>query len=197
MARKRIFVLDGHPAETSLTGTFARDYADAATAAGHEVRVAHLSALDFDTDFGAGSYASPKPLEPALAAIAADIAWCEHVVLATPMWWGGIPAKLKGLFDRVLLPGHAFDTRRTNALGMPAPLLGGRTGRILLTSDTPGWSLRLAYGNAIVRQLRHQVFGFVGIRPARVSHFSGASHPRTGMVDRWRGQVRRIGRSAA
>ena len=37
MTPKRIFVLNGHPAETSLNRTLAEAYADAARAAGHEV----------------------------------------------------------------------------------------------------------------------------------------------------------------
>ncbi|MDN3719732.1 NAD(P)H-dependent oxidoreductase [Roseibium salinum] len=34
--------------------------------------------------------------------------WCEHFVVVHPLWWGGLPAKLKGVFDRILLPGMAF-----------------------------------------------------------------------------------------
>ena len=36
MTRKRIFVLNGHPAETSLTGALAAAYVEAARAAGHD-----------------------------------------------------------------------------------------------------------------------------------------------------------------
>ena len=32
-----------------------------------------------------------------------SLTWAEHVVLILPMWWGGLPAKTKGLFDRTLL----------------------------------------------------------------------------------------------
>jgi putative NADPH-quinone reductase len=33
----------------------------------------------------------------------------EAVVLVYPAWWYGMPAMLKGYFDRVWLPGVAFD----------------------------------------------------------------------------------------
>lgn len=197
MTPKRIFILDGHPAETSLSHTLTEAYAASARKAGHEVRVTHLHDLDFDLDYGFGGYQNSKPLEPVLERLLDDLEWSEHVVLAAPMWWGGVPAKLKGLFDRALLPGRAYDTRNTTMFGLPKPMLTGRTGRIILTSDTPGWFMRIAYGNALLRQLKSQVLGFIGVTPARVAYFAGASHPKPGVVDRWIGKVSRIGAAAA
>ena len=43
MNKKRIFILNGHPAEVSLSKKLAETYADAAIAAGHEVRITHLN----------------------------------------------------------------------------------------------------------------------------------------------------------
>jgi NAD(P)H dehydrogenase (quinone) len=193
MTSKRIFILNGHPAESSLNRTLAESYADAARAAGHEVRLTHLNDLAFDPDYGFGGYENQKTLEPQLEQVLDDIAWSEHVVLTTPMWWGGLPAKLKGLFDRAFLPGRTFNTRKTDWMGMPTPMLSGRTGRVIITSDTPSWFMRWAYRNAMVRQLRDQILGFVGIKPARFTYFSGASHPKSGLVERWIAEVERSG----
>lgn len=197
MKPKRIYVLNGHPAESSLNRSLAEAYAEAARDAGHEVRVTHLHDLTFDPDYEYGGYENHKPLEPGLERVLEDIQWSEHLVLTTPMWWGGLPAKLKGLFDRAFLPGRTFSTRDTNWLGLPAPMLGGRTGRVIVTSDTPGWFLHWVYRNAMLRQLRDQILGFVGIRPARITHFSGASHPKAGAVERWTQKMREIGALAA
>lgn len=194
---KRIFILNGHPAAQSLSRSLAEAYAGAARAAGHEVRTTHLHDLEFDADFEFGGYRAIKPLEPGLEATLADLEWAEHVVVLSPMWWGGLPGKLKGLFDRILLPGRAFDTRNLNAMGMPSPMLTGRSGRVIVTSDTPGWFLRFAYANAMLRQLRDQILGFIGIKPAKITYFAGASHPKEGLVERWMDQVARIGRAAA
>lgn len=197
MTGKRIFVLNGHPAAESLTGSVAQSYADAARKSGHDVRVVNLHDLEFDPDYGFGGYVNQKPLEPDLEAVLADIEWSEHVVVATPMWWGGLPAKLKGLFDRALLPGRTFDTRNTTKLGLPAPLLTGRTGRVLLLSDTPGWFFRLFYRNAMIVQIRQQILEFVGIKPVKVTQFNGASHPKPGRVERWIKQAAKAGAQAS
>lgn len=196
MTPKRIFILNGHPGETSLNRTLAENYASAARAAGHEVRLTHLHDLSFDPDFEFGGYRTIKPLEPGLEQVIDDITWSEHMVLTTPMWWGGLPAKLKGLFDRVLLPGRAFSTRELDWMGMPTPMLSGRTGRVIMTSDTPGWFMRWIYHNAMLRQLRDQILGFVGIKPARITHFSGASQPKPGLIDQWIARVQGFGANA-
>ena len=193
---KRIYVLNGHPGKMSLSRSLSTAYAEAAQNAGHEVRITHLHDLDFDSDFGNGGYQNTKPLEPALDQVLEDLAWSEHVVLATPMWWGGIPAKLKGLFDRVLLPGRTFDTRK-KSFGLPTPMLGGRTARVILTSDTKSWLLRFVYHNAILNQLRCQIFSFVGIKPTRFTQFADASHPNEQTVTRWLSAVRHLGTKAA
>lgn len=197
MTGKRIYILNGHPGETSLSKLFCEDYAQAATKAGHEIRISHLNDLDFDPDFGSGDYKKQKPLEPDLKGVMNHLEWSEHVVLLTPMWWGGVPAKLKGLFDRVLLPGTAFDTREKTPLGMPKPLLTGRTARLIMTSDTPNWFFRLVYRNALIRQLRAQIFGFVGIAPLRVTHFSEASAPKPATVEAWSSKVNSLGSNAS
>ncbi|WP_197916764.1 NAD(P)H-dependent oxidoreductase [Thiosulfatihalobacter marinus] len=193
MTPKRIFVLDGHPAASSLTRSLAESYANAARGAGHQVRLTHLHDLEFDPDYGFGGYVNQKPLEPGLEQVLQDIEWAEHVVMATPVWWGGFPAKLKGLIDRAFLPGRTFDTRKTTAIGLPAPLLTGRTGRVLMLSDTPNWVFRLFYRNALMVQLRGQVLGFVGIRPLKITQFAGASHPRDGVVQKWLQRAAAIG----
>lgn len=194
--KKRIFILNGHPAETSLNRAFAETYAKAARAAGHDVRVAHLHDLDFDADFGFAGYKTIKPLEPGLEEVLENIEWSEHVVLTTPMWWGGVPGKLKGLFDRVLLPGRTFDTH-VPAGKMPKPMLTGRTGRVIVTADTPKFLLSLMYRNAMVNQLKGQVFKFVGITPTKITYLAGASHPKEGSVARWMRKISAYGAAAA
>ena len=197
MNTKRIYILNGHPAAQSLNRTLAESYADAARAAGHDVLMTHLHDLDFDPDYGFGGYVNQKPLEAGLEQVLTDIEWAEHVVVTTPMWWGGLPAKLKGLFDRAFLPGRTYSTRETTWLGFPTPMLEGRTGRVIMTSDTPGWFMRWIYKNAMMRQLKDQILGFVGIKPARVTYFSGASHPKDDAVSKWIGTVQQIGAAAA
>lgn len=194
---KRIFILNGHPADTSISRQLAETYANAAVENGHDIRIQHLPDLQFDADFGFGGYSETKPLEPSLESFLDNLKWAEHIVLVTPMWWGGLPAKLKGLIDRTFLPGQTFDTRNKTKTGFPMPMLSGRTARLILTSDTPWWLMLFGYCNALLHQLRKQVFGFVGISPMRVSHFVGASHPKPKQIEWWTKRTRDLGHAAA
>lgn len=193
----RIFVLNGHPAETSLSKELSLTYARTAEANGHELRVTHLQEMQFDSDYGFSGYSQTKPLEPDLEAFVANLQWCEHFVLTTPMWWGGMPSKLKGLFDRALLPGQAFDPRNTNAMGLPAPLLKGRSARVFVTSDTPGWAFSLFYKKAMPRQIKNQILGFIGLKPVKTTLLAPASHPKPQTVARWLSQAEALGAKAA
>jgi hypothetical protein len=57
--------------------------------------------------------------------------------------------------------------------------------------------MRICYGNALFRQIRHQILGFVGIAPARITHFRMASHPSPNDVDGWMRRVKALGQAAA
>ncbi|SMR70961.1 Putative NADPH-quinone reductase (modulator of drug activity B) [Aliiroseovarius halocynthiae] len=190
MTQKRILVLNGHPAETSLNKHLAVQYADAAKAAGHDVRMLHIHDMAFDADYGFGGYKQNKPLEPVLEQFLEDLKWAGHVVIVSPMWWGGLPAKLKGLIDRTFLPGIVFDSR---GKGLPKPLLTGRSARVILTSDSPWWYFRFFLHRPLFWQLRKQILEFVGLKPARVIHFAQASHPTDKQVEKWEHAVAALG----
>ncbi|SDU38114.1 NAD(P)H-dependent oxidoreductase [Stappia sp. ES.058] len=192
MAR-RILVLDGHPGADSLCGAIAQAYAEAAEAAGSEVRVLRLGEMDFDIDMESG-YGSKKPLEPCLEEVQDALTWCEHLAIAHPLWWGGVPAKLKGLFDRVLLPRFAYSYEKGKAL--PTPHLTGRTAEVLVTADTPRWYLYLVIHAPGYRVMRKQILGFCGFRKIRFRTFSpvqgSSEQDRRGFLAR----AARLGRAA-
>ncbi|MEZ5507060.1 MAG: NAD(P)H-dependent oxidoreductase [Gammaproteobacteria bacterium] len=37
-----------------------------------------------------------QPLEPDLQTFQDSIVWAQHLVVVAPVWWGGLPARLKG-----------------------------------------------------------------------------------------------------
>lgn len=82
-------------------------------------------------------YNQVQLLEPDLVQAQADITWAEHLAFVYPIWWGGIPALMKGFFDRIFLPGFAFKYREGKAF--PDKLLKGKTAHLLVTMDTPPW----------------------------------------------------------
>ena len=159
---KRVLVILGHPSIHSFCSALSDCYVASATSAGHEVRVLRLGALRFDPVLHEG-YRQVQPLEPDLLHAQADITWAEHLVLVFPIWWGGVPALLKGFLDRVLLPGFAFKYQKGNPF--PAKLLTGRTAHLLVTMDTPPWYYTWVYRMPGLNQIRKTTLAFCGIKP--------------------------------
>ncbi|WP_412461495.1 NAD(P)H-dependent oxidoreductase [Pseudomonas sp. SC11] len=185
---KRILVVLGHPSSDSFCAALGQTYVQAASEAGHEVRTLDLPALAFDPVLHEG-YRQIQPLEPDLRQAQEQILWAEHLVFVYPIWWGGIPALLKGFFDRVFLPGFAFKYRKDSAF--PEQLLKGRTAHLLVTMDTPPWYYRWVYRMPGLHQMRKTTLAFCGIKPTRTLTFG----PILGSTDiqrqNWLDRVRR------
>ncbi|OZB87947.1 MAG: hypothetical protein B7X41_10735, partial [Microbacterium sp. 14-71-5] len=90
-------VIDGHPDARSLTAALSRRYAEAHG----DARVLALRDLAFDPNLRFG-YRERMTLEPDLVEAREALHAARTVVVATPLWWGSVPALLKGFFDRSL-----------------------------------------------------------------------------------------------
>jgi len=186
---KRILVILGHPSSNSFCGALAERYAQSALRAGHEVRQLFLGKLDFDPVLREG-YQQVQPLEADLRRAQADILWAEHLTLVYPIWWGGVPALLKGFFDRVFLPGFAFKYREGKAF--PDKLLRGRSAHLLVTMDTPPWYYRWIYRMPGLHQIRKTTLAFCGIEPRRTLTFGPILGASEGQREAWLRQAQAI-----
>jgi NAD(P)H dehydrogenase (quinone) len=160
MKAKKIFILLGHPdsGPEPLSRQLADAYEAAARLAGHEVRRADLSALQFDPILHKG-YRARQELEADLLKVQEDMTWCEHFVLFFPNWWGGMPALLKGMWDRMFLPRFAFSMWK-NKMGW-TPLLKGRSARVVITCSNPVILDRLAFGD-FSASVKRSILSFAG-----------------------------------
>ncbi|MEH0075591.1 NAD(P)H-dependent oxidoreductase [Pannonibacter sp. Pt2] len=187
---KRILILIGHPGETSFTASLAQAYAEGARTKGHEVRIMALADMQFDPNL-AGGYNSIQALEPGLVTFQEAVTWCNHLAIAHPLWWGMMPAKLKGLFDRAFLPGFAFKYLETSPF--PAQLLKGRSAEVLVAADTPVWWLYLVYRAGGYRALKRQILGFCGFSPVKFRTFAPVRGSSLEKRQSWLDEARKLG----
>lgn len=120
----RVLHLYCHPVPESFHGALRQAVGRGLAQAGHEVDLLDLYAEGFDPVLGTEERRlyhdlarNRQGLEPLIARLRA----AEALVVQFPTWCFGPPAMLKGFFDRLFLPGVAFD------LSDPArvrPLLG-------------------------------------------------------------------------
>jgi putative NADPH-quinone reductase len=163
---KKITVILGSPDPTSFCRALADEYAQAAEKAGNTVRYFRLGEMDFDPVLRHG-YNQRQELEPGLEEIREAISWSEHLVLVYPVWWGSMPAIMKGMFDRIFLPGYAFKYRKNSQLW--DKLLAGRSAHVIATMDTPPWYFKLVYRSPAHNQMRRTILEFAGIKPVEIT----------------------------
>ena len=186
---RNVLVIDSHPDPQSLTARLAASYAEGAGAAAVPLV---LRDLDFDLTLRTG-YRTPQVLERDLVRAQELIAWADHVAVFTPLWWGSVPALLKGFFDRTLERGWAF---RYKENGMPEGLLAGRTGRLAVTSDSPRWYLPLV-GDSTVKQVRGRTMEFCGIKPTKVTRYADVRGRSEEQIAAWIREAADLGASDA
>ena len=188
-ATTNIAVILGHPDPQSYCAAIARAYTDSARAAGAVVREINLSELTFDPVLWHG-YREEQPLEPDLVAAQETIRWADQLVFAYPIWWGAVPALLKGFIDRTFLPGFAFKYRENSKLW--DRLLAGRSARLLVTMDTPGWYFRWVSRQPGHQMMRRTILGFSGVKPVWISAFGPVRGSSSSARGQWLMRVRTL-----
>lgn len=170
MKTKKIFIFSGNPDKETLSTAFVETYAEGARASGHEVRVSYISDMKFDPVLHKG-YKTIQEYEPDLVKFQDDVRWADHFVSIYPIWWSDMPALMKGLVDRVWMPGFAFNFRKGIIPGW-IRRLRGKSARIIVTSDSHPLILLALFGGNINNWVRG-VLKFSGFSPVRITWFSG------------------------
>ena len=108
----RVLVVYCHPVETSFHAALHQEVLRNLRAAGHEVDDCDLYAEGFDPVLSReerlGYHEVPSNQLP-LKRNVERLQWAEAIVFCFPTWCFGLPAMLKGYFDRLFMPGVAFD----------------------------------------------------------------------------------------
>lgn len=185
----RILIINGHPNASSFCQAIANTYANAASKTGHSVVLLNLHELEFDLHLRAG-YQKEQILEKDLVMAQEKIKWAEHVVIIHPVWWGSVPALLKGFFDRTLLPGFAFKYRKNSALW--DKLLSGKTGHVIYTSDTPNLIYKYFFLAPSVVQVKKRTLEFCGISPVKVTAIAPVRKSTQHFREKWLAKIEQL-----
>lgn len=191
---KKIAIIEGNPVSQSYGRALAAAYEEGALTAGAEVRTLNLSELAFNPNLS-GGYKNKLPLEDDLRHAQETIAWAEHLVFVYPIWWGGVPALLKGFIDRVFLPGFAFKYRSGSPL--PERLLTGRSARLIVTMDSPLWYFRYWQGQPGHRMMKKSTLAFCGVSPVKITSIGQTGKLPEHQRERWLEKVKGLGRRMA
>ena len=193
--KRKIVILLGHP-DTGPTHSseLALLYETAAKKAGHEVKRFNLGEMKFDPILHKG-YRTIQDLEPDLKALQDALRWCDHFVLIYPNWWGTMPALLKGLFDRMWLPGFCFSYMKDNMgahFHLWKRLMKGKTSRVVVLSGSMPITIWLMIGD-YTNEIKRNILWFAGFK-VRMTRLGPSEKAPEWKMNEWRKKIIRLGR---
>jgi putative NADPH-quinone reductase len=145
----KILVVFCHPVRESFARAILDRCVEELGRAGHQVVVKDLYGEGFNPVLSAEERRAYDEIGANQRPVAGEVAALEAargLLLIYPTWWYGLPAMLKGWFDRVWVPGVAFslDARR----GISTHSLGGIERLMAVTTyGAPRWFIRLWMGD--------------------------------------------------
>lgn len=137
----RVLLVYCHPRADSFCAVLRETVREALAARGHDVELLDLYAEGFLPALSADERARYHTEGDNLAGVEPHVARlraAEALVLVYPTWWYGMPAMLKGWFDRVWLPGVAF---RLGDGAIEPMLTNIRRIAVVTTYGSPRWLL--------------------------------------------------------
>lgn len=187
---KKILIINGHPDSESFCVALSEAYKKGAITSGSEVKEINIRELAFNPNLQFG-YRKRTDLEPDLLEAQEKITWAEHLVWIYPVWWGSIPAILKGFIDRVFLPGFAFKKRENSAWW--DKLLTNKSARIISTLDQPAWYYWLVYRQPSNNAMKKLTLEFCGMSPVRVTTIGPIRLSKERYRTKWLSKIEQLG----
>ncbi len=187
---KKILIINGHPNKDSFNFGIAEAYKIGAESSNAEVKEIIISQLNFNPNLKYG-YQKRTELEPDLIESWEKIKWADHLVWIHPVWWGGLPAILKGFIDRLFLPNFAFAYRENSIFW--DKLLKGKTAHIITTLDQPSWYYKLIYGEPSTKQLKKSTLEFCGVKPVKVTYIGIIKTSEPKQREKWLEKIQKLG----
>lgn len=186
MTRETILWLSAHPEHRSLNGTLRRDSVEHLESAGHTVLTSDLYAMNWNPVVHRADAGVPEDerfqvtadvreaylqrrLPNDVAAEQDKLRRADAVIVQFPLWWYGLPAILKGWFDRVFISGFAFGKDASTGQRLryeQGPFTGKRALAAVTLGDRPasiGPRGKSGELNELLFGLLHGTFAYTGM----------------------------------
>jgi NAD(P)H dehydrogenase (quinone) len=153
----KALIVFAHPGERSLSHHFVQTANEELVRSNYEVDLLDLYKIGFNPVMSGSERASYYSERPDHLPHSKQLASAVVLVLVFPTWWFGMPAILKGWFDRVFAPGIAFD--HADDFGpIKSRLTNLREIIVVTTLGSPWWVDCLLMFRPVRRILKRAVF---------------------------------------
>ena len=188
---KKILIINGHPDKESYNYALSEAYKTGAASSGADIKVINIIDLKFNPNLQYG-YRKRTELEPDLIKSQEDLKWADHLVWIYPVWWGSVPAIMKGFLDRVLLPGFAFKKREGSIWW--DKYFTGKSARIICTLDQPPWYYRLIYRSPSHSAMKKLTMNFIGVKSVKITTIGPIRLSKDRFRKNWLTKIEKLGR---
>ncbi len=188
---KKILIIQGHPDRESYNFGLSDAYKKGAEQSGAEVKEIVIRELDFNPNLEFG-YRKRTELEPDLLDAQEKIKWADHLVWVYPVWWGSVPAIMKGFIDRVFLPGFAFKKREGSVWW--DKYLTGKTARLICTLDQPPWFYKWINRNPSHNAMKKLTMQFVGVKKVKITTIGPIRLSKEEFRSKWLRKIEKLGK---
>ena len=106
-------------------------------------------------------YMKGKALDPLVHKYQELLLESEELILIFPIWWYGMPAILRGFFDKVMVDGFAFAPDEQGKLHGKLDNIKHTT--LISTSEIPTWYLKYVTGDSIRKPFMSRTLTDLGI----------------------------------
>lgn len=190
MSRKKVLIINGHPDEESFNFALAAHYKKGVEKSEAEIQEINIRDLDFNPNLQFG-YRKRTELEPDLLKAQEKLKWADHIVWVYPVWWGSVPAIMKGFLDRVLLPGFAFKKREGSVWW--DKYFTGKTSRLICTMDQPTWFYRLINRSPSHHAMKKLTMNFIGVKSVKITSIGPLRLSEDAFRKKWLAKVQNLG----
>lgn len=178
----KIFIVYAHPEPTSFNCALQEQAINVLQEAHHEIKLSDLYAMRFNSianwsDFKEINHELPRQygviqrdaylnnqLSDDIKEEHDKLSWCDMIIFQFPLWWFGMPAILKGWFDRVLAAGFSYDKEKWFSTGLLQP----KQAILSVTTQSPFSAYQPDGMHGTINQFLHPIhhtLRFAGITP--------------------------------
>lgn len=209
-----VLVVYAHPEPRSFSAAMKNLAVEVLQAAGHQVQVSDLYALNFTPAGGPADFTlredpnffhyqreqihatASNSFTPELHAEMDKLLWADLVIFHFPLWWFSLPAILKGWVDRVFAMGFAYGGGQRHETGV----FRGKRAMLAFTTGGPITSY-VAGGShgdihELLRHVQYGMFHFVGmdVLPPFIAYGAArvSADERAGYLDAYRQRLLEI-----
>ncbi|WP_330463638.1 NAD(P)H-dependent oxidoreductase [Metamycoplasma gateae] len=155
-----VYLIMAHPTKESFNNSLAEAYEAKLKTLGKNVKKINLIDLELNPILIKNNQ-DEKQLN-IIKEEQEKIKWADEIVFFYPLWWGSIPALLKGYIDNVFQSGFAFSYRKDGS-GWDK-LLKNKIVRVFSTCDAPSWFITTIYKNTDFRMIKTAISWFTGMK---------------------------------